>query len=275
MELLTPQKQLAASNATNTLLAGSLPCRGRIDCDLCHGHLPKFNETQPPSNDGAWRLTANPMAWGNSHPEVLVLGFSKGPNQIKDIETRPHDDVAFRSARLNVGKILSHVGLLPRASADELRGIVDAAITDTEGRFGWGSLIRCTVERFSSEKGKWVATSKMIDPFMESDFGRPVALNCSTRFLGVLPAETRLIVMFGLGTKLGYVASARKAIEAARPGKWRSVNDVAYSDGHVTVVHVEHFKAQGPLISQWLGEADHPRSHYGVQARTAVLGALQ
>lgn len=27
-----------------------------------------------------WRLRANPGYWGASNPEVLVLGFSKGPN---------------------------------------------------------------------------------------------------------------------------------------------------------------------------------------------------
>lgn len=32
-----------------------------------------------------WRITANPMAWGNDRPEVLVLGFSKGPSQAGEL----------------------------------------------------------------------------------------------------------------------------------------------------------------------------------------------
>ena len=261
------------SNA-NGSTTGSLPCHGRIACTLCHDSTPVFNKTQSTSADDAWRITANPMAWGNPRPEVLVLGFSKGPNQIADIEARPHDEVAFRGGRANVGKILAHVGLLPPGDNEDLRAAVDDAISDTSGRFGWGSLIRCTVERHDPKKEEWVATSQMIDPFMKSQFGARVVARCSSRFLGNLPVETRLIVMFGLGAKLGYVTSARKAIEAARPGPWKNINDVAYGDGYVTVVHVEHFKAQGDYIPQWLGKDNHSRAEYGVQARAAVRLAL-
>ncbi len=263
----------APSNA-NGSTAGSLPCHGRIDCTLCHGSAPVFNKTQTTSVDDAWRITANPMAWGNPRPEVLVLGFSKGPNQIADIEARPHDEVAFRGGRANVGKILAHVGLIPPGDNEDLRAAVDDAISDTSGRFGWGSLIRCTVERHNPETEKWVATSQMIDPFMKSQFGSQVTAQCSSHFLGNLPVETRLIVMFGLGTKLGYVASARKAVEAARQGPWKDINDIAYGDGRITVVHVEHFKAQGPLISQWLGKDNHSRADLGDQAKAAVRLAL-
>ena len=253
----------------------SLPCHGRIDCALCHSRVPVFNRTSTIAADGNWRLTANPMAWGNPHPEVLILGFSKGPNQIQDIETRSHNDIAFRKGRANVGKILAHVGLIPSGTNDDLRKAVDQAIADENGRFGWGSLIRCTVERHEPKKSKWVATSKMIDPFLNSQFGSDIASRCATRFLRDLPGETRLIVMFGLGTKLGYVSSAQAAIERARPGRWRSINDVAYSDGLITVVHVEHFKAQGSLIPDWLGEKEKPRATYGKQAKAAVKEALR
>ena len=77
------------------------------------------------------------------------------------------------------------------------------------------------------------------------------------------------MVMFGLGKERGYVASARKVIEAAQPGTWRRINDVAYGDGRVTVVHVEHFAARTHVL-RWLGERDHPRAELGLQARDAV-----
>jgi hypothetical protein len=32
-------------------------------------------------------ITANPLAWGNERPEVLVLGFSKGRNAIARLRT--------------------------------------------------------------------------------------------------------------------------------------------------------------------------------------------
>ena len=65
--------------------------------------------------------------------------------------------------------------------------------------------------------------------------------------------------MFGLGAKGSYVSAARRAIEAARPGTWRTVNEVAYTDGQITVVHVEHFASQGANIPNWLGQNIHPR----------------
>ena len=80
--------------------------------------------------------------------------------------------------------------------------------------------------------------------------------------------------MFGLGSKLNYVSAARKLVEAARPGNWREVNEVAYTDGRVTFVHVEHFAAQGRLIPDWLGQNDVPRAEYGRMAREATQAAL-
>ena len=56
--------------------------------------------------------------------------------------------------------------------------------------------------------------------------------------------------MFGLGAGGSYVATARKAIEKARGGTWRTINDVAYTDGKITVVHVEHFASPGCEYSE-------------------------
>ena len=113
-----------------------------------------------------------------------------------------------------------------------------------------------------------------MDKFMGEGFGKEIATNCAMQFLGELPASTKLVIMFGLGTKLNYVREARKLIMAARPGNWRTVNEVAYSDGRVMVVHVEHFASQGALIPNWLGQNDHERSRLGQKAREAVQKAL-
>lgn len=94
----------------------------------------------------------------------------------------------------------------------------------------------------------------MLDKFVATAFGQEVAGNCATIFLASLPASTRLVIMFGLGTKMNYVREARRLIAAARPGAWRTVNDVAYTDGRVTFVHVEHFASQGAHLGNWLGE---------------------
>ncbi|UDL96147.1 hypothetical protein LGH83_08180 [Lichenihabitans sp. PAMC28606] len=153
--------------------------------------------------------------------------------------------------------------------------MVEAAIADQHGRFGWGSLIRCTVERFDSNKGEWVGSGGMIDQFMATTFGQTIAIGCATKFLGALPPETKLVIMFGLGAGGSYVATARNAFEKARPGAWHTVNEVAYSDGKITVVHVEHFASQGANIPNWLGETEHQRARLGLLARSAVATVHQ
>jgi hypothetical protein len=252
----------------------SLPCSGRINCALCHSIPVVFDEKREPDGTGEWRLTANPLAWGNKRPEVLVLGFSKGPSQAGELGRLPHNDIPYRKGRLQVGKILAHVGLLPSAGSNDLKRMVERVIADPHGRFGWGSLIRCTVERFDTKKRVWVGSGGMIDQFMATPFGRKISSNCVTRFLKDLPKETKLIVMFRLGAKQSYVDTARCAIEVGRPGAWRTVNEVAYTDEKVTVVHVEHFASQGANILNWLGENAHPRARLGMLAREAVASAL-
>lgn len=252
-----------------------LPNSGRIACSLCHNQPIVFDETITEAKDRSWRITANPLSWGNQRPQVLVLGFSKGPSQAGELGRLPHNDIPYRKGRLRVGKILSHVGLLPPATTNEMRAMVDCAIADPKGRFGWGSLIRCTVERFDAKKRAWVGSGAMIDEFMATSFGQQISTTCATRFLRDLPSETKLVVMFGLGAGGGYVTTARKVISKARSGVWRTVNEVAYTDGKITVVHVEHFASQGANIPNWLGENRHARARLGVLAREAVSLALR
>jgi len=114
----------------------------------------------------------------------------------------------------------------------------------------------------------------MLDKFVATPFGKEIAGNCAMTFLASLPTSTKLVIMFGLGTKMNYVREARRLISSVRPGAWRTVNDVAYTDGRVTFVHVEHFASQGALIPNWLGENKHDRSKLGTMAREAVRLAL-
>jgi hypothetical protein len=148
---------------------------------------------------------------------------------------------------------------------------VDHLIADKSGRFHFASLIRCTVERYDRKSSSWKGSGGgMLDKFIATSFGTSVAINCTTTFLRDLPIETRLIVMFGLGTDLNYVSSAYGLFRRARPGAWKMINSVAYTDGKITVVHVEHFASQGALIPNWLGENAHPRSNLGLLSKAAV-----
>ena len=78
-------------------------------------------------------------------------------------------------------------------------------------------------------------------------------------------------MMFGLGTKLNYVKVALALFKQARPGRWHKTNDVSYTDGLITVVHVEHFASQGALIPNWRGTTLNERAKFGLMAREACL----
>lgn len=249
---------------------GCLPLHGRVQCTRCFQCAnPSFDQTRV--EDNSWRITWNPLAWGNSRPEIVVLGFSKGPTQAGALATTPHDEIAFKKGRTNVGKILNHIGLLESAAGVPLSERVDQLISDTEGRFHFASLIRCSVERFDSMSNEWKGTGGgVLDKFVATEFGRRVAENCGAAFLSSLPEQTKLVVMFGLGTDLNYVQEAFNVFASARPGNWRWINQVAYSDSKIAVVHVEHFASQGANIPNWLGQNDHPRSALGNLAREAV-----
>jgi hypothetical protein len=251
-----------------------IPEHGRINCDVCHRGQITFDLTE--RTEGNWRITANPLAWGNPQAEILVLGFSKGPNALGALATKSHNAIPYAGQRHWVKKILARIGVV---SVD---ANIDTLIADHAGRFAWGSLIRCTVERRHAD-GAWRGSGGgMLDKFVATSFGREVAGNCATRFLKDLSDETKLVILFGLGTKNNYVAEARKLVEHARPaGSWRTINDIAYTDGKVSFIHVEHFASQGRLIPDWCGEPDakkggsiSTRSRFGDLAYEAAQSAL-
>jgi hypothetical protein len=251
-----------------------LPQHGRINCTRCFSNCagtPEFDKTKRTEDN--WRITMNPLAWGNAAPDVIVLGFSKGPTQAGALATAEHDQVAYKRSRGNVGKILKHIGLLHQLTGENLGQTVSRLITDRNGRFHFGSLLRCTVER--QDSGVWKGSGGgMLNKFVATQLGREVASNCVTQFLKDLPTKTKLIVMFGMGTKLNYVRESFDLYQKARGGTWRWINEVAYTDGKVTVVHVEHFASQGNLIPRWIGEQVHDRAQYGQMAVNAVAAAI-
>lgn len=250
-----------------------LPAHGRIECTHCFKAFSRIEFNKTKREDGAWRITANPLAWGNVAPEVIILGYSKGPKQAGALTSTPHDEIAYKGSRGNVGKILKHVGLLNSQTGEDLGQLVNRLISDRHGRFHFGSLIRCTVEQ--SIKNVWKGSGGgMLDKFVATSFGKEVSTNCTAQFLKNLPTNTKLVVMFGMGSKLNYVGESFELFKATRGGRWRMINDVAYTDGKVTVVHVEHFASRGALIPQWLGERVHERSRYGTMAAEAVALAI-
>lgn len=240
-------------------------------CTLCHtGPHSGFDQTI--TGEGDWRIVHNPLAWGNPDAEVAVLGFSKGPMQRGAFARSQHDEIAFKGGRKALARILHHVGLIGEPDSR----IVDRAIADRSGGFHFGSLIRCTVERYDHKQAAWTGTGGgMLDKFIMTDFGRRVSSNCTERYLVRLSPNTKLVVMLGLGSKGNYVSACRRLFENTRTERsWQTINAVAYTDGELTVVHTEHFKSQGALLPNWLSGTAHPRGEFGLLARRAVQDAL-
>lgn len=251
----------------------SLPFPGKISCSRCYGSPVEFNSTRQKSADGKWRITSNPIAWGSPDAEVLVLGFSKGPNQLKALETKGLDQIAFAGGRANLGKILRHIGLAPNVvnENEHLKAFVDREIANKSGRFAWGSLVRCTAEHFKENTNEWTGTSSnILSRFLDSDMGEEVSRACISQHLSSLSTRTKLIIMLGMGPQGKYVRQCREAYSGALGGAWRSFNEIAYTNGPLTVVHTEHFKAQGHLLQDWLGETGRERQRFGFLAQQAV-----
>ncbi len=243
-----------------------LPSHGKIDCNACfHSSPVTFDKTK--REEEIWRITNNPIAWGNNQPEVLVLGFSKGQTQTGALSSGNLNSVPFKGHRKKMAKVLAKIGIMKEPSSEEL----SKEISSKTGRFHFGSLIRCAVERHDLKKNIWKGSGcGMLNRFIATPFGREISQNCAQKFLSELPPSVKLIVMFGLGSKLNYVEACFKIISEARGGNWRLINKVAYTNGNIVVVHVEHFASQGALLPNWLGENDHPRQEFSKQAIEAV-----
>jgi hypothetical protein len=173
-----------------------LPLHGRISCNKCFPNT-TIDFDASTSGNSEWRITANPLAWGNCEPEIIVLGFSKGPTQRGALANSPHDEIAYKGSRSNVGKILSHIGALPIRNNETHSSAVNRVLSDENGKFHFGSLIRCTMERFDKQTNQWKGSGGgMLDKFIATPFGNTVANNCTERFLSSLPKKTKLVVMF-------------------------------------------------------------------------------
>jgi hypothetical protein len=74
-----------------------LPIHGRVECTACYKTKPVvFDQTKETETDRNWRITANPLAWGNPNAEIVVLGFSKGQTQADALANTSHDEIAYK-----------------------------------------------------------------------------------------------------------------------------------------------------------------------------------
>ena len=211
--------------------------------------------------EGEWHLRANPGYWGSNSPRVLVLGFSKGANQIAAAASGVFDAVAFARMRPRLQQVLDTLGI-------DLEGqTVDEALSAKGRVLGAASLIRCGLSLLKNGK---LGTSGSIMPKAASNpFTRQVMATCVAKHLDPIPASVRTIIL--LGTTDAYVKGV-KALMRSQFSDYMDINDVAFrAQGRVWVFAAHPSPANGEF-GKWLGAA--PLSASG-QKRLLALQALR
>jgi hypothetical protein len=183
-----------------------------------------------------WRLRANPGYWGASNPEILVLGFSKGPNQDKTIAGGARfEEVPFAGMRTDLSRLLAAIGLV-EPGVD-----IDGLFEPTERRFGFASLIRCSLAIWGRDKKAnrldWISTGGDV-------IGRTIAAEPPfvTKYVAHhlksgLPASVKLVVLLGSAKK-----NVVKIMGVLDGWPLDPSVEIAYAYGALgrTVVHVPH-----------------------------------
>ena len=223
-------------------------------CRACHHNGSTVTREIP------WHLRANPGYWGASSPEILVLGFSKGANQIEAAERGEFDGVAFARMRDRLRSVLATLGL---ASKDM---DIDAAMRAEGDFFGFASLIRCGM---SLEQGGSLVTSGTVMPkALRSPWARAVMDRCIRQHLLDLPASVRTVVL--LGSAAAYIEGV-KALMATVFSDYRELNEVAFLAAGRPWIFAAHPSPGNGHFASWLNEPDTGQQG---RKRTLAISAL-
>lgn len=201
-------------------MTDTLPPHGPIACRACWTDPASRVHT---TSDRKFRIVNDPGAWGSTRPEILVLGISKGFTQADAYEKVNFDAVPFKGCRSRLRQSLAAIGVMD-SNAD-----IDAAMSRREQRYGWGSLVRCSLSGWNAKKQVYGAgTPEVLPAFEHPEAGRFVD-GCMRRFLGRLPDTTRIVVL--LGNADAYVESFAERLRRLHPQTYRRLNPVAHSTG--------------------------------------------
>ncbi|WOT05389.1 hypothetical protein [Shewanella youngdeokensis] len=215
----------------------TLPVYGHIACRKCFKHCLSEQSFQP---HPLWQMRNDPGSWGGDEPEILILGFSKGSTQADIYQQGEFDDIAFGGpARARLDTLLKRLGLL----LDHEN--VSTEIANTESRFAFGSLVRCSLAR-ENHLGSYATSGDLIT---KSFFEIPEILdNCTEQFLSFLPSKTQVVLMLGITDK--YITSSYELLKKCYPSLCK-VNDVSYGDNNRTFIHVTHPSPGNGHFSSW------------------------
>ncbi len=212
-----------------------------------------------------WQLVNSPLYAGSSDPLVLVLGFSKGPNQMKP--GTPFDEIPFKGGRHALTTILRTLGLLSGGER------VDDRIRAGEPTIGFASLVRCSIGRWDEKRRRFESSGgNILVRGVTSPKAEGVIENCMEMGLKRLPPRLRLVVM--LGNDDEYIAQCFKRVRAIHEDvRMLEGNAMAYGSDRIRWVHTIHFKAQGGLVDEWAGL--RPCTHGQPRKRELAVAALR
>jgi hypothetical protein len=191
----------------------------------------------------SWRLRPNPAYWGAPEPEILVLGFSKGGDQREMIDShvrgrKKFEDIPFNSITSSMRRDL--VDLLVTMGLCSPRQVPDALFLRENVRFGFASLIRCSVSMRPPGKNDYVYSgSGILERTVRS--GQKFVVACVERHLLPLPSSVRLVVM--LSSSEDYIDACRGLFD----GEWfdpDAGHKYAYRVKGILFVHVPHPSGQ-------------------------------
>ena len=209
---------------------------GKIKCWECFGREVEWGHELV--RDG-WILKNNPCSWGSENPLIMILGFSKGRTQIKELESGKFNEVPFKGMRKRIDVILDRLGVLSQGES------ISDKINEEERDFSFGSLVRCSLLRIEGSTG-------LIELAFRREFPRRIIRTCVRRHLGELPSRLRLVLFFGNSDF--YVDRCFELVKELYPDT-KKLNGISYYDPleDRTWVHVVHpSRASGKNFSNWV-----------------------
>ena len=229
-----------------------------------HGWQP-CRVCQAPGQDvrveGEWHLRANPGYWGSNSPRVLVLGFSKGANQIAAAESGAFDSVAFAGMRSRLQQVLEALEI-------DLEGqTIDQALSARGRALGAASLIRCGLSMMKD--GKLTTSGTIMPKAANNPFTRGLMATCVSRHLHGLPSSVATVVL--LGTTDAYITGVKALLRDQFPD-YSDINDVAFTAQARTWVFAAHPSPANGEFKNWL---TGDRSSASGRKRISALQALE
>lgn len=190
-------------------------------------------------------LRPGPGYWGAPHPEVLVLGQTRGAKQISK---SAFDDIAFAGMRDRLINVMAALGIegLSRKNPDR-------HFTSQETRFGFASVLRCSLSFANGKTSGSPLSAGMRLPGVSGCVDK-----CMKQWLHTLEPRLRLVVVLGLTPK--YRDAIWRKVEANFTAGFKKFNaDAIEANGVLWVVAQHPSTVSENHYQSWISAARHSR----------------